>query len=309
MDAPRREYERPLGEGQLRCRVWYPTWNIRQEDGACIHRPSVQWALHFVDRGRWQHVVRRIDSRHPRRKLRDGRHSHPRSWSPAVRAVEVHGRRRELHSLGGRDRLSESDARRQRRNHSVELRLDARRQPRGAGPEHRKHDLRGCVSQKHSLPLNTGGGVWRSTDNGANWTQIKAALNAALNTDRAEFAVTMLGNGNTRMYVGEGTSSDSGSNRARFFRSDDAANGTPVFTDLPATQSPVGQTIGYCTGQCWYDNFVVSPAGYPDTVYVGGSFSYGSYGFTTNGRGVLYSTDAGASFSDMTWDATTNPTP
>jgi len=152
-------------------------------------------------------------------------------------------------------------------------------------------------------------GIQRSTDGGANWTQIKTPLNATLNTDRAEFAVTTLGNGNTRMYVGEGTSSNSGSNRARFFRSDDVANGTPVFTDFTATQSPAGQTIGYCTGQCWYDNFVVTPAGYPDTVYLGGSFSYSSYGFNTNGRGVLYSTDAGASFSDMTWDATTNPSP
>jgi hypothetical protein len=44
-------------------------------------------------------------------------------------------------------------------------------------------------------------------------------------------------------------------------------------------------------------------------VYVGGSFDYGTYGFATNGRGVLYSTNAGASFTDMTWDATTNPTP
>ena len=32
-------------------------------------------------------------------------------------------------------------------------------------------------------------GIWRSLDNGATWTQIKTPLNAALNTDRAEFAV------------------------------------------------------------------------------------------------------------------------
>jgi hypothetical protein len=44
-------------------------------------------------------------------------------------------------------------------------------------------------------------------------------------------------------------------------------------------------------------------------VYLGGSFSYGSYGFATNGRAFLRSSDAGNSFTDMTWDATTNPTP
>jgi hypothetical protein len=40
---------------------------------------------------------------------------------------------------------------------------------------------------------------------------------------------------------------------------------------------------------------------------VGGSFDYGHYGFRNNGRAFLYSTNAGASFSDVTWDATTNP--
>jgi hypothetical protein len=148
-----------------------------------------------------------------------------------------------------------------------------------------------------------GGGVWRSTDGGATWTQIKTALNAANNTDRAEFAVTTA-SGNTRMYVGVGNSSDSGANRARFFRSNDARAASPVFTDLTTSQN-----IGYCTSQCWYDNVVYSPPGKPDVVYLGGAYSYGSYGFTTNGRAFIRSADAGASFTDMTWDATTNPTP
>src|SRR5437879_616970 len=47
-----------------------------------------------------------------------------------------------------------------------------------------------------------GGGVWRSADGGTTWIQIKMALNSANNTDRAEFAVTKLLNGDTRMYVG-----------------------------------------------------------------------------------------------------------
>jgi hypothetical protein len=155
--------------------------------------------------------------------------------------------------------------------------------------------------QNNAPPVNTKGGIWRSTDSGATWTQVKTALKPAQNTDRAEFAVTKLANGKTRMYVGNG---NVGSPAARFYRSDDVATGSPVFTDLTTTQN-----INYCTGQCWYDNFVVSPAGYPDTVYLGGSFQYGEYGSKTNGRGVVYSTDGGASFTDMTWDATTNTTP
>src|SRR5213080_1887407 len=151
----------------------------------------------------------------------------------------------------------------------------------------------------------SGGGVWRSTDDGATFTQIYTALDPANINDRSEFAVTTA-SGLTRMYVGDG---NTGSPTAHVFRSDDVATGVPVFIDLTAMESPAGQTDNYCSGQCWYDNFVVTPAGNPDSVYVGGSFDYGTYGFATNGRGVLYSTDAGASFTDMTWDSTTPPTP
>jgi hypothetical protein len=151
--------------------------------------------------------------------------------------------------------------------------------------------------------VSGGGGVWRSTNGGSTWTQIKTALNAANNGDRASLAVAPIAGGFTRMYVGDGNTSDSGGNRARFYRTDDAA-GAAVFTDLTTSQN-----IGYCTGQCFYDNVVYSPPGKPDVVYLGGSFSYGTQGFTTNGRAFIRSADAGGSFSDMSWDATTNPTP
>ena len=60
--------------------------------------------------------------------------------------------------------------------------------------------------QNNALPLNTKGGVWRSTDSGATWTQIKNALNATRNTDRASFAVTPI-TGGTRMYLATGMTS------------------------------------------------------------------------------------------------------
>ena len=158
-----------------------------------------------------------------------------------------------------------------------------------------------------AFPRNTvsGGGVWRSTDDGASFAQIKTALDPANINDRSEFAVTTA-SGLTRMYVGDG---NTGSPTAHVFRSDDVTTAVPVFTDLTAAESPTGQTDNYCSGQCWYDNLVVTPAGNPDIVYIGGSYDYGTYGITTNSRGLLRSTDAGVSWSDMSWDSTTAPTP
>jgi hypothetical protein len=155
--------------------------------------------------------------------------------------------------------------------------------------------------QNFAVPVNTGGGVWRSNNSGATWTQIVPSLNPTQNTDRTEFAVTQLPSGKTRMYIYDG---NAGTNAARFYRSDDVAAGTPVVTDLTTPQN-----IGICTSQCWYDNIVITPAGYPDMVYLGGSYDYGNYGFLNDGRGIIRSTDAGNSFTDLTWDANFKPTP
>jgi hypothetical protein len=161
-------------------------------------------------------------------------------------------------------------------------------------------------------------GVWRSVDNGATWTQIKTPLNGTLSTDRAEFAVTAITGGFTRMYVGVGNSSVTAANQARLYRTDDAVTATNAsFTDLTAAQQGSGapnQTLNYCGdpaagAQCWYDNVVYSPPGKPDVVYLGGSFNYSRYGSRNNGRAFIRSTDAGANFTDLSWDATTNPTP
>jgi hypothetical protein len=144
-------------------------------------------------------------------------------------------------------------------------------------------------------------GIWRSPDGGATWTQIKPSLNPADTSMRPELAVTTLPNGDTRMYVHEGAS---GNPTSRLMRSDSVATGSPVFVNLSSSNvaSSGYGTHNLCTGQCWYDSFVYTPAGYPDIVYVGGSYSYGEQ--FSNKRGVVLSTDAGVTSTDMTMDAT-----
>jgi hypothetical protein len=144
-------------------------------------------------------------------------------------------------------------------------------------------------------------GIWRSNDAGATWVQIKPSLNAAVIQTRANLAVTTLPNGKTRMYVYEG---NAGQNTSRLFRSDDVATGVPVFTDLtsPSEADPGWAWHGICDPQCWYDSFVYTPKGYPDIVYAGGDYAYGEH--TANKRGVILSTDAGVSGTDMTFDGT-----
>jgi hypothetical protein len=98
--------------------------------------------------------------------------------------------------------------------------------------------------------------------------------------------------------------------QAECWRSDDVSSAVVApFASFGGTQ-----VVDYCTGQCWYDNIVVTSADHPDIVYLGGSFSYGqlqSFGGDgrSNARGVLLSQNAGVNWTDQTWDATTNNTP
>jgi hypothetical protein len=78
-------------------------------------------------------------------------------------------------------------------------------------------------------------GVWRSSDAGDSWVQVKASLNPAVITTRPTFDVVALPDGRSRMYVHEG---NIGTPYSRLFRSDDVATGTPVFADLTTATPP-----------------------------------------------------------------------
>lgn len=149
-------------------------------------------------------------------------------------------------------------------------------------------------------------GVWRSNDGGNSWNQIFLPVADPASTsyvERPEIAVNKLPNGKTRMYLVIG---QFGNPPAQTFVSNDVASGTPHFT-LLTRSDPASNgfaTFDSCTGQCAYDNFVYTPPGSPDVVYVGGSLQYEEFGHISNGRGVVLSTDGGKTFTDMTLDVT-----
>ncbi len=153
--------------------------------------------------------------------------------------------------------------------------------------------------------------------------------------DRTEFDL-VVANGKTRMYAGD-TSEDNA--YGALWRTDDislpsaqlvqpgtattnAANGapwinqsSPSLTKPDGTFDPAFVSYGFCEQQCTYDSFVVADKANPNTVYLGGSMNYdeifGSPDVTpgrTNGRAVIRSVDAGATFTDMTNDTTSPPT-
>jgi len=154
-----------------------------------------------------------------------------------------------------------------------------------------------------------GQGIYRSTTGGSSWTRIFAPINPAnpAAIERDSFAVTALPNGKTRMYVGAG---DNGTFQSQLFRSDDVATGAPAFTNITTPESVAW--CGFGAAQCWYDNVVYSPAGHPDTIYLGGNYDYnnagipatgGDAGKRTNGRAFIVSNDGGRTWNDLTRDA------
>ena len=164
-------------------------------------------------------------------------------------------------------------------------------------------------------------GIWRSKNGGSTWEQVFATQDPTENTARTEFALNTTAGGHTRIYVGDGGTETDGAfpphSNTGVYRGDSIdtktsaqlTNGTanPGFVALTTT-SRADPTYDYCETQCWYDNVVVSPAGHPDMVYIAGSFDYNLFGNgINNGRAVLLSQNAGATWTDQTRD-NTSPT-
>lgn len=160
-------------------------------------------------------------------------------------------------------------------------------------------------------------GLIRSTTGGAGgWEAI-----FALNRSRFSFSPVELPNGKTRIYLSDASGGGQGS---QVYRIDDAsqpaatltASSNVAWTRLsnPAAGTPGNAVYNYCNtplvgSQCSYDMFILSPADRPNMVVVGGLMHYEELkpyavpgDIRSNGRAVLMSMDAGATWTDVTGD-------
>src|SRR5580765_3808143 len=170
------------------------------------------------------------------------------------------------------------------------------------------------------------GGLLRSTSGGAlgTWTPIFQSSRA-----RFSFAPVTLANGKTRIYLSDASGGGQG---AQVYRVDDAsqpaatlnatvggvANAAWTRLSNPTNGTPGFAVYNYCNtplvgSQCGYDMFVMSPPDRPDMVVVGGLMHYEELnpyvfqapqvvGARSNGRAVLMSMNAGATWTDVTGD-------
>ena len=174
-----------------------------------------------------------------------------------------------------------------------------------------------------------GEGIWRSSarleGGDAGFKQVFATRNPADSFgDRTEFDLTVIDTASgpvTRAYVGDSSDDDAVS---ELWRSDNVdrpaaqltsgtVNRAPwVKLSSPDPAQPGFSSYRFCQDQCFYDIGVYADPSDPDTVILVGAMNYPElqvFGGNqqTNGRAVIRSTDAGATFSDMTNDATVVP--
>ncbi len=244
----------------------------RRTDCPCVQRTRFRRTIDLVNRDRRRHDVCWIDARRARRERRSIRRcGHSRSRTSALRHLEVHRRRRNFHVVKPHDRLLEPDTHSWCGRHTGQLWFFPRGQPHRDRSQQLNYRIRGCISPDCRSPGEYGRRRLAFPRRRSN-----------LDTDRAfprVLTIPMTGPSSRwpRFLTArrECTLATGIPDRLRHasIAAMTSRQGRPVITDLTTLQNS-----NYCSGQCWYDNFVVSPAGYPDTVYLGGSYAYGEFG-------------------------------
>lgn len=134
----------------------------------------------------------------------------------------------------------------------------------------------------------TGGGLLKSTDNGATWSAVDGVAtglpaivgaNGVSGIARTWLSIVPNGGAST-IYLGIGLS---------------AGGGGQLYVSTNGGGSWIQKTAanGYCGGQCWYDMPVYSPPETPTTVFTGGAGSSGALPSS-----FMRSTDGGTTMAD-----------
>lgn len=148
----------------------------------------------------------------------------------------------------------------------------------------------------------------------------------ASSVERAQIAVTVK-NGHTRVYAGLGNGATAHSNLWRADNADQTAallfaskasgsgaGGLWKNLSNPTPGTPGFASFDWCGGQCSYDMPIATPAGRPDSIWIGAQMQYSDIGqgaigapSPSNGRTIQRSVDGGESFTDMTNDTQSPP--
>jgi uncharacterized repeat protein (TIGR01451 family) len=146
-----------------------------------------------------------------------------------------------------------------------------------------------------------GDGIYKSFDHGLHWGRVTKGLPAnmdwAAGNTRAALAIS---HPNPKvasfLYTGfEYNTKDGVHHSSRIWRSSDSAN---TWNELPTGPAgSIDSILGYCDGQCSYDNVLVADPVNPDVIYVGGLYQYG-----LASGGVYRTTDAGKHWLSLGFD-------